>query len=542
MRTKDLRIQKIHLNNYKRFKDLQIIDLPDTAKLVVLLGPNGVGKSCLFDAFLVRSRPSGHNYALDASRQDYYLFDPSEANSVNSMQAVASKVSVELHETASNVNDLASIFHIRSPYRNQSDLDESSINRPQDVTNTIQIERIIDPDSAVSNNFARLVFLRDDYIERDADENVTIGFYREQFIRDIQEPMKRLFGGQQLTLQGFGGIQKGGTFWFDKASRIGIHYKNLSGGEKAAFDLLLDLFVHRDQFADAIYCIDEPEAHIATALHGRLLDELLRLIPSESQLWIATHSIGFVRKAYELELSEPGSVAFIDFSNHQFDEPVVLEPRPADRSFWNSTYEVALDDLSQLITPRAIILCEGKKSALTEGFDSACYNVIFENIRPDALFLSRGGSSQVENSEDLIAVLNAVAKGAKVTQLIDRDGMSDAGREEKIESGLRVLRRRELENYLFDFDVIKMFLKQTGNENQSDEVYNEHEDVYGEGDFMTRDIKSKTGQIFETLKRVTDIDTLGRNKNEFAKFHLIPALLAAPIVLEELREDVFGLK
>ena len=46
-----MRIKKIRLKNYKRFTELTIADLPATARLVVLVGPNGTGKSSVLDSF-----------------------------------------------------------------------------------------------------------------------------------------------------------------------------------------------------------------------------------------------------------------------------------------------------------------------------------------------------------------------------------------------------------------------------------------------------------------------------------------------------------
>ena len=38
-----MRIKSVRLKNYKRFTELAIADLPETARLVVLVGPNGTG-------------------------------------------------------------------------------------------------------------------------------------------------------------------------------------------------------------------------------------------------------------------------------------------------------------------------------------------------------------------------------------------------------------------------------------------------------------------------------------------------------------------
>lgn len=60
-----MKIKKIHVEQFKRFTDLTIKEIPQTAKLVVLVGPNGCGKSSLFDAFKVWHINRGYNYGSD---------------------------------------------------------------------------------------------------------------------------------------------------------------------------------------------------------------------------------------------------------------------------------------------------------------------------------------------------------------------------------------------------------------------------------------------------------------------------------------------
>ena len=48
-----MKLKEIHLKKFKRFTDLTITAIPSSARLVVLVGPNGCGKSSVFDAFKV---------------------------------------------------------------------------------------------------------------------------------------------------------------------------------------------------------------------------------------------------------------------------------------------------------------------------------------------------------------------------------------------------------------------------------------------------------------------------------------------------------
>ncbi len=345
--------------------------------------------------------------------------------------------------------------------------------------------------------------------------------------------MRSLFRDPGLELEGVGSIDGAGTFLFTKGRSSGFRYSNLSGGEKAAFDLLLDMFVKRDEYQDAIYCIDEPEAHIATALQGPLLEAMLGLLPADAQLWIATHSIGFVRRASD-RLRESGDVVFLDFGAHDFDQPAEIIPSTPDRAFWRETYRVALDDLSDLIAPEMVILCEGSKKKAATGFDARCYGHIFADSHPEVLFISTGGSNEVEHSENLTAMLNAVSRGTEVLRLIDRDDMTDGERADKLTAGVRVLRRREIENYLYDSRVLRAFFAEHGKDEFAETILS-----HFSAELASDDLKPVIPELFAAIRARSGIARLGNSHPEFALRHLAPALARTKDVRDELCHDVF---
>ena len=526
-----MRITSVHLQNYKRFTDLRIADIPQSARLVVMVGPNGSGKSSVFDAFLLKARHKMGNWSLSGSVYEGYFLKEQSGEQVDSTRAVADSVHITLDTEA---GDWSKVFAIRSAYRHEADFANISLEPIKPAHESQRLQRIIDQDTAVSENFRRLARRVLDGAAKDDPGDKSLYQFRTDILGNLKLALERLFDEPLLALQDFGAGLGSGTFRFRRGSVDDFHYKNLSGGEKAAFDLLLDIFVKRTEYLDAVYCIDEPESHVAPAAHGRLLEAMLDLIPAQSQLWIATHSTGFVRAA--LELSKRGnSVAFLDFSEHDFDRPVTLTPRSPDQNFFRNMYDVLQDDLAGLIAPSCIVLCEGKMSG--EGTDAKIYNRVFGASQPDTLFVSRGGSNDVEKG-DIVAVLEAIVPKVRVWRLIDRDDMPDVVREEKIFAGIRVLRRREIENYLWDEAVIRKALERAG---ASDTTIDGILASYPFSNPDEDDMKAGNHQqrLFEQIRQAEGLSRIGRNRKEFTSAHLAPALRETGEVYRELHEDVF---
>ena len=429
-----MRIKSVHLKNYKRFTELTIADLPETARLVVLVGPNGTGKSSVFDSFLLKANAAVSNLRISGDTEEYY----DKVSQSRTTHQVAGRVGIEFHGTGEDEMDWKSAFHVRSAYRTESDFRIAQLRVPRSAAEP-HIVRIIDRDESVSKNYEQIVWKRLQDLDQDAAEEVTIGEYRRESLGDLQKAMRGIFSDPDLLLQDFGGIQ-GGSFRFSKGNVADFHFKNLSGGEKAAFDVLLDVFVKRDEAKEAVFCIDEPELHVATALQGPLIASILELLREPSQLWVATHSIGIVREASKMLRERPGEVVFLDFSGRDFDGRVTMTPSTPNRVFWENMYEVALDDLSSLVAPQRVVICEGSKAKHVKAFDAQCYNRLFADDFSEALFISQGGSGEVIQSEHLVAILKAIASGIDVEKLIDRDDMT---KEERSTSLIHQLRLSE---------------------------------------------------------------------------------------------------
>ena len=513
-----MRIRSIHLTKFKRFTDLTIEGIPDTAKLVILVGPSGSGKSSLFEAINAWGKDHGN------SRYDpeYYRKDVQPTNPGSQERFRNLGVSINADDCPSNLGEAC---YIRSAYRHtpkfsvstMEKIDESQYWRNQGQRN------FSTPDAEVERNYQRVY--RQMVKEVMSPEVLTNVDIREGVIGQVRDSLRSIF--PDLHLYSLEDPEGEGTFYFEKGDAKRYNYVNLSGGEKAAFDLLLDFIVRKEYYSNAAMCIDEPEVHMGLSAQSKLLEVLYQLIPEQAQLWLGTHSIGILRASKKILEANPCEVVFLDFSGHNFDEKVKMEPiTNPDRNFWGALHDSVLEDLSGLLAPEKIIVCESTPER--DGFDARCYNEIFATNHPDALFVSAGSKSELDK---IIPILQTVIKKAEIFAVRDRDDLLDGRRNELIEKGLRVLTRRGIEDYLIDNEVLEKF---------ADENSLEADQLQALKDINGNDAKARAGQIYQKIRKYGL--TVGDTKEEFLSDVMAPLFSKDMAVYRELEEDIFGVQ
>ena len=514
-----MRIRSIHLKDFKRFVDLTIEDIPNTAKLVILVGPSGSGKSSLFEAINVW----GKEYGDSIYDPEYYKRDIQPTSSISPGLFSNLGVTINADNPPSNLGEAC---YIRSAYRhtpkfnisNIAKIDESEYWRYRGLRNFSTL------DDEVQRNYQRVYAqIMREVFNPDVLTNVDI---REQIIGQVRDSLQSIF--PDLRLHSLEDLEAKdiGTFYFEKGAAKKYNYVNLSGGEKAAFDLLLDFIIRGKFYSNAAMCIDEPEVHMGLSAQGKLLEILYELIPENSQLWLGTHSVGILRASKKILEENPGEVVYLDFSGRNFDKKVEIEPiTKPDRELWQKLHQSVLEDLSGLLAPEKIIICESDPN--TAAFDANCYNKIFAKNQPDVLFVSAGGKGELDK---IIPILQDVIQKADVFKVRDRDNLLPEKRNKLIEQGTCVLTRRCIEDYLVDHEVLEKFADDNGLEAcQLQELKNINGD----------DAKARSGKIYQKISKGYGL-VIGESREEFLSDVLAPLFSEEMAVYQELEKDIFG--
>lgn len=364
---------------------------------------------------------------------------------------------------------------------------------------------------------------------------------KRKIIGDLNSSIKKCL---DLEVFSIGDIESSqGTLYFKKLDHPSeFEFNVLSSGEKEVVDILLDFYLRRDEYDDTIFLLDEPELHISTSIQKKLLVEIHRLVGENCQLWVTTHSIGFLRALQEEFKDQCQIIQFkegIDLAS----TPHTLIPVVKSNATWKKLFEVALDDLAHLVCPRRIIYCEGRDSpgrnGQERGLDAQVFNNIFSEKHHETLFVSSGGNTEPDQrSEIALAILTKVFSTIEILVLKDRDISSGKPATENDRlvylqnnsKNHRVLKRWEIENYLYDKEVLKKYSTVEG--------LNFDEVAYDS--FVTciedQNLKDETGRIKNLCGITTSI-----NPERF-KLTLSTFISEDMAVFKELEECVFNRK
>ena len=525
-----MKVKTINAKNVKRFTELTITDIPETAKLILIVGPNGSGKSSLFDCFL-RWYRSHTGFGLDTDLTYYQ-----KLSSINFDQHNAIQI-----EFFNNPPITKKSMYFRSAYRNDPDFTVNTFTKVGAPSEQLKFGRLIDNDQAVSGNYQRLIHSTMAKLYDLSYDSKTVLQLRNELIGKIQISMRNVFS--DLCLNNIGDPLSDGTFKFDKGTTKSFLYKNLSGGEKAAFDLILDLVIKIDDYQNTVFFIDEPETHMHTSLQASLIREIFAILPKESQLWINTHSFGIIQEAKEIECNTPGSVVILDFADRDFDSPLVITPSTLDKVLWEKFLSISLGDIAKMVAPSKIFICEGDYNGIRrKDFDAEIYNQIFKSKYPDVVFISGGSCLDIiKDDNPIYIVLKNLLKSTSIHRLVDRD---DYSQEEVIalrERSIKVLSLRHLESYLFDDEILQK-LTCTINESLLPMVLESKRNAIlnsvSRGN-QVDDIKSASGEIYVELKRILNITKCGNNTDAFMRDSLAKLVTQDTVIYSQLERDIF---
>jgi AAA15 family ATPase/GTPase len=536
MRIKNLRFK----NGYKRFYDLTI-DLGEyPKKIVALVGPNGCGKSSVLDGLLFLNNVHQQIGNKGTKDHKYHSLSAQPGFSHENIEVnFATGTFQEVRARRREAGLENTIFSFRSPYRYNSILKVTQAQATTEIRlNNYGATTTADIDDKMEQNYRRINILFNRFL-KDNPSTATYDSAKAKIIGDLNASLRSCL---ELEIVSIGDIEDNkGTFFFKKEDHPAeFEFDVLSSGEKEVVDILVDLYLRKDSYTESVFLIDEPELHINTSIQRRLLVEINRLIPDNCQLWIATHSIGFLR-ALQDEMNDNCQIIYFPPGTQWASTAKTLVPMNMTIKDWSMIFKTALDDLSGLVSPRTIVYCEGRDQpgygGAERGFDAKVLNTIFGSTYGTTLFVSSGGNTELDQrSEIAIAILTKVFSDVEILVLKDRDvssGRSNTENDRQVflqnhPQYFRILKRWEIENYLFDKEVLKAYCLAIGH------VFNEAAYDAFAIDIINQNVKDEVSRIKNFCGITTSI-----NAEQF-KLNLSGYLKAGMTVFKELEACIFS--
>jgi hypothetical protein len=500
-----MKIKSLQLNNFKRFTNLVLQDIPDDNKLVLLIGNNGSGKSSIFDAFelisdLIHRTPpnAGNNVPFGGGKDYSYYHKKPYLLGININFSDKSIITCQFDSVPNGRITYSrkfspNLFYGRTAVRYLPRISRTSIGQTVDISkDTDKPEYFIDEDRRFENDIDLLII---EVVEKvfkgiNTENNQQLEEIRF-FLNKINDAFPRIFGtgnGTKLLFKSLIPPAEGrpSRMIFQKGNSE-IDYDLLSSGEKEVVNLLFNLFVRNRIYKDTVYFMDEIDTHLNTKLQGDLLKEIAEnWIPENCQLWTASHSLGFIQYA-----KESNRAVIFDLDDYDFDNSKILSPKPKENP---DIYEIAVnrDILPHLFRDYTIYFVENKDKNYYSSMDIA--HVIFVQ------------------ANDKRSVYHKT-KGREFHGIIDRDFLTDSDiiEIEKRYSRLKILRLYSIENYLYHPENLKEYCTP---KNISFDSHSYMENLRNEKNIVKDEIKRKLAIIRLSYPFFDEPENTGRENQK----------------------------
>jgi predicted ATPase len=438
-----LRINEIKAQGIMPVTNFQVDSLSD---LVVIAGPNGVGKTRLVTGLLQYfQNPTGNNisFVIEATNEnEENIFGKKTINTATPQDAQKLKgllqknqrrrnlkssiVYFESNRSIKNVKALAFQFDYPDPWEEKLGWNISFgglANRWQDTQHAI-FKKIQSQKSSIASRAIQL--------KRDGHQAMNLDF--SDPLTPFRKAFSQLLGPKALANAD---IQRQVlTYEFDGETR---DINTLSSGEREVLNITFDFILRKP--SDCVVFFDEPELHLHPELLSRLINTL-KDVGKNNQFIFISHSPDVISSSLD------DSVIFLTPPKEDGTNQAVLVS-PEDEN------TEALSRLGQSVgvvaLGKKIVLIEGNSSSL----DKQTYGHILKNSFPDLVLLPSGGKGNLQAFEAIKEqVLDKSIWGVDFYMLADRDAAPSNGSSEDMKNDangkFKTLGKYHLENYFLD--------------------------------------------------------------------------------------------
>jgi ABC-type cobalamin/Fe3+-siderophores transport system ATPase subunit len=445
----EMRLQEIRVENALPVRLFAVTDLSD---VVVVAGPNGVGKTRLLDRIVAYLRGASPSSDIHGSIV---------ATSPEEVTAWGERSSLDL----SSDGDMALFRAMLQANRQRHHWRSSLINFDSD--RSIQALQAYQPSFDILDPYEELVpweatfgRMRDRYqdtlhsmfrlieaqkqgiasraieLKRAGETQMNLGF------EDPMKPFKDVFA-QLLAPKELVDPQPRLQHLEYRQDESTYDFATLSSGEREVVNIAFDFLLRRPE--DCVIFFDEPELHLHPELSYRLI-QTLQTIGKNNQFVLSTHSpdvitasldrsVIFLAPAQDLPRGGP--------MNQAIPVSEADETNQALRMLGQSIGIIALG--------KRLVLIEGTQSSL----DKQTYGSITRGRYPGLVLVPSGGKHAIESFASVYdAILSRSIWGVEFFMLCDKDSAPPSALPEATTAAtagrLRVLSRYHLENYFLD--------------------------------------------------------------------------------------------